>query len=216
MGSTYGTTTNQIHVDHHAMWIDPIDPDRIIVGNDGGVAISYDKGGNWSYLNQAGALGQFYDISVNMDTPYRVCGGLQDNGTWCGPSRLPGGQITKYHWATISGGDGFVTAQDPDSIRTSFGPSLRAATWGAPTWPRGSGPAFQKPDWTDFWTPKQDTIVLLMEEGADEDDPRIQRLRSGGTPPTRPTAVMRWNWNTPFLQSTHDRSWFLHGRAIVF
>jgi len=111
-GRTYGQTTVDVHVDHHAMWIDPNDPDRIVVGNDGGAAISYDRGGNWSYLNHV-AQGQFYDISVNMDAPYRVCGGLQDNGTWCGPSRLPNGQITAYHWATISGGDGFVSAQDP-------------------------------------------------------------------------------------------------------
>ena len=111
-GETYGTTTNQVHVDHHAMWIDPNDPDRIVTGNDGGVAITYDKGGNWSYLNHV-TMGQFYDISVNMDVPYRVCGGLQDNGTWCGPSRLSNGQISAYHWASIGGGDGFVSAQDP-------------------------------------------------------------------------------------------------------
>ena len=46
-GKTYGTTTNGIHVDHHAMWIDPVDPDRIMVGSDGGVSITFDKGGNW-------------------------------------------------------------------------------------------------------------------------------------------------------------------------
>ncbi|UCD25785.1 MAG: exo-alpha-sialidase, partial [Gemmatimonadota bacterium] len=90
-GKTAGTTTNGIHVDHHAMWIDPNDPDRIVVGNDGGVAISFDKGGNWAYLNNM-ALGQFYHVSYNMDVPYRVCGGLQDNGTWCSPSRLARGQ----------------------------------------------------------------------------------------------------------------------------
>ena len=204
-GRTYGTTTNDIHVDHHAMWIDPNDPDRIIVGNDGGVAISYDQGGNWSYLNHV-TMGQFYDISVNMDVPYRVCGGLQDNGTWCGPSRLPGGQITKYHWATISGGDGFVSAQDPEDPNLVWSES-QGGNMGRSNLATGERTSLAKPDWVEGWTAKQDTIVLLMEEGADEDDDRIERLRSEATRDSA-DAVMRWNWNTPFLQSAHDRSWF--------
>jgi photosystem II stability/assembly factor-like uncharacterized protein len=204
-GRTYGTTTNAIHVDHHAMWIDPNDPDRIIVGNDGGVAISYDQGGNWSYLNHV-TMGQFYDISVNMDTPYRVCGGLQDNGTWCGPSRLPRGQITAYHWATISGGDGFVSAQDPEDPDLVWSES-QGGNMGRSNLATGERTSLQKPDWNDAWTAKQDSIVVLLEEGADEDDDRIERLRADATRDSA-EAVMRYNWNTPFLQSTHDRSWF--------
>ncbi len=119
-GKTYGATTNDVHVDDHAFWIDPNDPARMLVGNDGGVAITYDKGGNWSYLNNI-AIGQFYDVSYNMDIPYRVCGGLQDNGTWCGPSRVARGQVGKYHWATIGGGDGFVSAQDPGGSHHRLG-----------------------------------------------------------------------------------------------
>ncbi len=204
-GETYGTTTNQVHVDHHAMWIDPNDPDRIIVGNDGGVAITFDKGGNWSYLNHV-TMGQFYDISVNMDVPYRVCGGLQDNGTWCGPSRLPNGQISNYHWATISGGDGFVSAQDPVDPNLVWSES-QGGNMGRSNLATGERTSLQKPDWEDFWTPKQDTIVMLMGEGASEDDPEIQRLRTEATRDST-EAVMRYNWNTPFLQSSHDRSWF--------
>lgn len=204
-GRSYGTTTNNIHVDHHAMWIDPNDPDRIIVGNDGGVAISYDKGGNWSYLNHV-TMGQFYDISVNMDVPYRVCGGLQDNGTWCGPSRLPGGDITKYHWATISGGDGFVSAQDPEDPNLVWSES-QGGNMGRSNLATGERQSLAKPDWVEGWTAKQDTIVMLMDEGVDEDDDRIERLRSDATRDSA-NAVMRWNWNTPFFQSAHDRSWF--------
>ncbi len=204
-GRTYGTTTNAVHVDHHAMWIDPNDPERIVVGNDGGVAISYDRGGNWSYLNHL-TMGQFYDISVNMEVPYRVCGGLQDNGTWCGPSRLPRGQISKYHWATISGGDGFVSAQDPEDPNLVWSES-QGGNMGRSNLATGERTRLEKPDWDDAWTPRQDTIVLLMEEGADEDDPRIRRLRQEATRDSA-NAVMRYNWNTPFFQSSHDRSWF--------
>src|SRR6267142_1780191 len=83
-GKTIGNATVGIHVDHHAMWIDPNDPNHIIVGNDGGVAQSWDRGGNWDFLNSF-AIGQFYIVSYDMNFPYSVCGGLQDNGSWCGP-----------------------------------------------------------------------------------------------------------------------------------
>jgi photosystem II stability/assembly factor-like uncharacterized protein len=204
-GKTYGTTTNQVHVDQHAMWIDPNDPDRIIVGNDGGVAISYDRGGNWSYLNHM-TMGQFYDVSLNMDVPYRVCGGLQDNGTWCAPSRIPQGQISSYHWATISGGDGFVSTQDPEDPNLVWSES-QGGNIGRSNLATGERKSLSKPDWEDVWTPKQDTIVMLMDEGAGENDPRIQRLREEATRDSA-NAVMRYNWNTPLLQSSHDRSWF--------
>ena len=204
-GETYGTTTNAVHVDHHAMWIDPNDPERIVVGNDGGVAISYDKGGNWDYLNTM-ALGQFYDISLNMDTPYRICGGLQDNGTWCGPSRVANGQISKYHWATISGGDGFVTAQDPVDHDIVWSES-QGGNMGRLNLATRNRTSIQRPNWRDGWLAKQDTIVLLTEDGAAEDDPRIVRLREEATRDSA-NSIMRFNWNTPFLQSAHDREWF--------
>ncbi|HUF50685.1 MAG TPA: hypothetical protein VMN60_07630, partial [Longimicrobiales bacterium] len=110
-GRTVRTTTVGLHVDHHAMWIDPNDVNRVIVGNDGGIGVSFDRGGNWWFPNTV-VLSQFYNISHDMAVPYNVCGGLQDNGSWCGPSRR-GGNILNQHWFNVSGGDGFVTAQDP-------------------------------------------------------------------------------------------------------
>ena len=211
-GRTAGTTTNGIHVDHHAMWIDPVDPERIVVGNDGGVAITWDKGGNWRYLNTM-ALGQFYDVSFNMDKPYRVCGGLQDNGTWCGPSRLSRGQLSQYHWATISGGDGFVTAQDPENPdlvwAESQGGNMRRLNLAT-----GESTTLQRPGWEDAWRPLQDSIVLLLEAGADESDPRIAELQARATADSA-SHVMRWNWNTPFFQSVHDRSHFYAAGSSV-
>ena len=211
-GRTAGTTTNGIHVDHHAMWIDPVDPERIVVGNDGGVAITYDRGGNWRYLNTM-ALGQFYDVSFNMDKPYRVCGGLQDNGTWCGPSRLSRGQLSQYHWATISGGDGFVTAQDPENPdlvwAESQGGNMRRLNLAT-----GESTTLQRPGWEDAWRPLQDSIVRLQEAGADESDPRIAELQARATADSA-SHVMRWNWNTPFFQSVHDRSHFYAAGSSV-
>ncbi len=205
-GRTYGETTVDIHVDHHAMWIDPNDPDRIIVGNDGGVAISFDSGGNWSYLNHV-TMGQFYDISLNMDVPYRVCGGLQDNGTWCGPSRLPSGDITAYHWATISGGDGFVSAQDQEDPNIVWSES-QGGNMGRSNLATGERRSLDRPEWRAHWLPYQDSIVMLTDAGVSEDDARIRSLRERATADSLAWSVDRWNWNTPFLQSAHDRSHF--------
>jgi hypothetical protein len=211
-GKTYGSTAVGVHTDDHAMWIDPNDPERIILGNDGGVAITYDRGGNWQYLNNM-ALGQFYHVSYNMDVPYRVCGGLQDNYTWCGPSRVADGQIGKYHWATISGGDGFFTAQDPENPNIVWSES-QGGNMGRSNLATGERTSLVRPDWEAVWRPYQDTIVTLMKEGVPEGDPRIQSLR---TRASRDSAAydMRWNWSTPFFQSVHDRRHFYAAGNMV-
>jgi len=113
-GKTVGNATVGIHVDHHAMWIDPANPNHFIVGNDGGIAITWDRGGSYDFPNVL-PLGQFYNISYGMEFPYSVCGGLQDNGSWCAPSRRRQGDLTNADWVNVGGGDGFVTAQDPNN-----------------------------------------------------------------------------------------------------
>ncbi|GMV06336.1 MAG: hypothetical protein AMXMBFR53_26120 [Gemmatimonadota bacterium] len=211
-GKTYGSTTNSIHVDHHAMWIDPNDAERIVVGNDGGVAITFDKGGNWVALNHF-AIGQFYDVSYNMDVPYRVCGGLQDNGTWCAPSRVPSGGISKYHWATIGGGDGFVSAQDPVDASIAWVES-QGGNMGRVNTATGERTSLQKPQWRDAWLPWQDSIVVLTGQGVSESDPRILEFRRRAAADSAAND-MRWNWNTPFFQSVHDRTWFYAAGNMV-
>jgi photosystem II stability/assembly factor-like uncharacterized protein len=109
------------HSDHHALWIDPRNPHALILGTDGGVYFSYDRGNTWR-LSKAIPVSQFYVVSYDMDVPYNVYGGLQDNGTWMGPSRSPGG-IEPGDWANLFGGDGFhayVDTKDPDYVYVEY------------------------------------------------------------------------------------------------
>ena len=113
----------RIHVDHHAMWINPRDPRHIIIGNDGGVSVSHDRSRTWAwYPNILGA--QAYHVEFDMQTPYHVCAGLQDNNTWCGPSAVrTNSGIHNDNWYVISGGDGFQPLMDPTDARIVYAES---------------------------------------------------------------------------------------------
>ena len=98
-----------VHGDHQALWIDPTNPKYILSGSDGGWQVSYDGGRNFEVVNNF-PFTQFYHINFDMQKPYMTCGGLQDNGNWCGPSQTLSGQGNrKTDWFTVSGGDGFFT-----------------------------------------------------------------------------------------------------------
>jgi photosystem II stability/assembly factor-like uncharacterized protein len=104
-----------VHSDYHAVWIDPKNSERLLVGTDGGVYASENRGNDWRLLGTL-PVGQFYHVSYDMEEPYNVYGGLQDNGSWMGPSQRRGG-IANRHWRVLAGGDGmwaFVDARDPD------------------------------------------------------------------------------------------------------
>jgi len=102
------------HVDHHAMWIDPTDPDHIVLGNDGGLYLSHDKGRTWEFSGNL-SITQYYAIAVDMREPYYyVYGGTQDNRSWGGPSRTRNrAGIVNSDWFQTVGGDGFYAAIDP-------------------------------------------------------------------------------------------------------
>ena len=103
----------QIHVDHHALWIDPNDPDHLILGSDGGVTATWDGTAHWRMFDNL-PLGQFYAIGYDMRDPYYVCGGLQDNDAWCGPSNTRSFHgIRHQDWYETVYGDGFFTIVDP-------------------------------------------------------------------------------------------------------
>ncbi|MEK6287657.1 MAG: hypothetical protein AABO57_18220 [Acidobacteriota bacterium] len=102
----------RIHGDYHAMWINPANSNHMVVGSDGGIHQSYDRGRSWDFINTI-PLGQFYEISVDNQKPYMVYGGLQDNGSWAGPSgTLNQEGITNDEWFRTGGGDGFYSVID--------------------------------------------------------------------------------------------------------
>jgi photosystem II stability/assembly factor-like uncharacterized protein len=110
----------KIHGDYHALWIDPADSNHVLAGSDGGIHASWDRGRTWDYIDTV-TLAQFYEVSYDMRRPYSVCGGLQDNGSWCGPSRTLYTQgIANEDWFRIGGGDGFHAAVDPTDPDTVY------------------------------------------------------------------------------------------------
>lgn len=101
-----------IHGDVHELWIDPANPERMIMGNDGGIAFTYNRGGTWRFVENL-TLAQFYHISVDDAVPFNVYGGLQDNGSWYGPSTVWENRgIMNAHWRRVGGGDGFSVMPD--------------------------------------------------------------------------------------------------------
>jgi photosystem II stability/assembly factor-like uncharacterized protein len=180
--------TDKLHVDWHAMTIDPQDPDHLIVGSDGGVYQSNDRGATWDFLNTI-AVGQFYNVAVDMLDPYRIAGGLQDNGSWLGPSGTlnetgaypPGATnvgITNGDWRVIGGGDGFHVAFDPTDPNVVYSESQGGSLG---------------------------RVNLLTGEYKGL-RPDAKEGQSG----------LRFNWNSPFFVSPHDPKVLYLGGNHVF
>jgi photosystem II stability/assembly factor-like uncharacterized protein len=110
-GKSFSGIADAAHGDFHDLWIDPQNTDHLIVGDDGGLWYSYDGGNKWWKAENL-PVSQFYHVSVDMDRPYHVYGGLQDNSAWVGDSQYPGG-ITNDRWENMYGGDGFWMFVDP-------------------------------------------------------------------------------------------------------
>jgi photosystem II stability/assembly factor-like uncharacterized protein len=139
-GRTFTTLLpfERVHVDHHAFYINPLDGRFIVDGNDGGIYISRDRGESWQFVENL-PLAQFYHINVDMETPFNVMGGLQDNGSWRGPSRVwHNGGIRYYHWQEVAFGDGFATIPDATNPRylyaMSQGGNLRRSDLASGEW----------------------------------------------------------------------------------
>lgn len=125
-GKTFKVNNMNIHVDHHAIWIDPKDNNHLIIGNDGGVAVSRDRGVTWEFLNNL-PIGQYYAVGVDMRRPYWVYGGLQDNGTWGIPTQTNKGYVSYADSRFINGGDGFHAQVDPTDWRIVYAESQGGA-----------------------------------------------------------------------------------------
>jgi len=116
-GASFSNIGGGAHGDFHDVWIDPVNTDHLITGDDGGLWYSYDAGNKWWKAENL-PVSQFYHVSVDLDRPYHVYGGLQDNSSWVGESEYPGG-ITNSRWENMYGGDGFwmfVDPADPDYL----------------------------------------------------------------------------------------------------
>ncbi|WP_452225660.1 WD40/YVTN/BNR-like repeat-containing protein [Lacinutrix chionoecetis] len=126
-GKTFTSISKEnVHADHQALWVNPKVPGHLIDGNDGGLNMSYDDGENWEKLN-VNSVGQFYAINVDNQKPYRVYGGLQDNGVWVGAHNAPEDkgwhQNGQYPWQSIMGGDGMqieIDNRNPDIVYTGY------------------------------------------------------------------------------------------------
>jgi photosystem II stability/assembly factor-like uncharacterized protein len=120
-GASFSNISGGAHGDFHDVWVDSTNPDHLITGDDGGVWYSYDAGNKWWKADNL-PISQFYHVSVDMDRPYHVYGGLQDNSAWVGESQYPGG-VTNSQWENMYNGDGFwmfVDPTDPDYIYAEY------------------------------------------------------------------------------------------------
>ena len=216
-GKTARPTTVGIHVDHHAHWIDPNAPSRQVVGNDGGIAITNDNGGSFDFAAML-PLAQPYEVSYDFAFPYNICGGMQDNGSWCGPSRRKNGPVTNAFWFTFNGGDGFYTAQHPFEPHIIFGESQggNMARYNVQT---GERTPLVKPSWRPRYQQFEDSIFIergdTIVRPSRELERRLSELRTRQR--TDSTELdMRWNWNTPFFLSPHNPDvFYAAGNRVV-
>jgi photosystem II stability/assembly factor-like uncharacterized protein len=175
------------HVDQHAMWIDPKNPKHLLIGNDGGFNVSWDQGKTWDFVNTM-ATSLAYWVSADMRRPYYVYVGLQDNGSWGGPSatRSPNG-IMNSDWFGIGGGDGFQTAVDPTDHNVVYTESQNGNT-----------------NRYDLRTGRVQSIrpraAALGRDGRGGTG-----VQAGGNVLNAdPADQYRFNWNTPFQLSPHN------------
>ena len=112
-----------LHGDHHAMWIDPNNSNRIINGNDGGVNFSFDGGETWKN-DELLPVVQFYNVSFDYAEPFNVYGSIQDNNSWMGPSNYRPGRSNKTDWKRIPGGEASIIEVDPEDQNTLYSESF--------------------------------------------------------------------------------------------
>ncbi len=169
--------TRRMHLDQHDMWIDPENPDRVLLGNDGGFYISYDRGHTWLHINNL-PIGEFYTVHIEEDrVPFRVYGGTQDNASHMGPGSAQLDYINEDRWSQVfldrwGGGDGFVTLPDPTD-----------SDW-----------IYYEHQHGDMWRKKLGGSPLTGADG----DQHIRPRASEGEQP------YRFGWHTPFVISHYD------------
>ncbi len=185
-GKEFKSIGRGVHGDHQAFWIDPDNSNRLLSGSDGGYQLSYDAGETWDIINNV-TLSQFYQIFVDDELPYNVLGGLQDNGTWRGPSMtMNSAGILKDDWNYITGGDGYYAVPVPGRANLIYS-NLQG------------GVIFEK----DMDTGNTRTIHPY---------PKI----TGSAGDAIDDHKYRFNWDSPILISPHDPNSIYFGGNVVF
>lgn len=193
-----------VHIDTHALWIDPGDPEHMVIGNDGGVYITWDGGGAWDFGEML-PIGQFYEVSFDYRVPYYICGGAQDNGSHCGPSRRKG-NIQNSYWFMVTGGDGFYTAQHPREPWIVWSES-QGGNMQRTNLRTGESVALARPNYRPLYVAREDSIMALRGDTTRPPTREIARqlaeLRQRQVADSIEGSA-RYNWNTPFFLSPHN------------
>ncbi len=192
-GHTWREPKQTLHGDDRIIWVNPRDSRHVVKGDDGGLGISYDRGVHWLYQRNL-PVAQYYHIGVDNSVPFRICGGLQDNNAWCGPSATSWSDgILNEDWFQVGYGDGFHTQFDTTDNRTLYVSSqymgltrvdLRTMERRTirPMWPEGD--VYKRGNWGP-------------------PAPRVGRFQEGA------------NWNSPLAVSSHDpRTLYAGMRAL--
>ncbi|HUQ45844.1 MAG TPA: hypothetical protein VM033_04300 [Gemmatimonadaceae bacterium] len=181
-GHTWREPKQTLHGDDRIIWVNPKDSRHVVKGDDGGLGISYDRGVHWLYQRNL-PVSQFYHVGVDNSVPFRVCGGLQDNNAWCGPSATSWTDgILNEDWFQVGSGDGFHTLFDTTDNRTLYVSSQYMGLTRVdlrtmerrnirPMWPDGD--VYKRGNWGP-------------------PAPRVGRFQEGA------------NWNAPLTVSSHD------------
>ena len=206
-GKTFrGDGGRGVHSDHHVLYIDPRDGRHMVLGGDGGLYVTCDRMDHWDHLNHA-AIGQFYHVAIDTRRDYRVYGGLQDNGSWGGPSRTHNGTgPINEDWVSVGGGDGFkcqVDPNDPDQIYyTSQGGAMGRRNF------RTGESASIRPGNQARARGQGTTAAAARPQTPGQSPPASSQARAQDR--------YRFNWNTPFILSHHNSRIFYAAGNVVF
>lgn len=186
-GATWEPMGYPIHVDHHEIVFDPDDPRHMWIGNDGGLYETFDSGATWRHFTNL-PLSQFYRVSADDSRPfYRICGGTQDNGTHCGPSRTVNDVgVRTSDWFQVGGGDGFQAYFDPDIPEIVYRQSQNGAL-----------------GLLDLRTGESRNIRPLRD--LEDDEESGEEVDRG-----------RWHWDSPLVVSTHAPGRLYYAGNILY
>jgi photosystem II stability/assembly factor-like uncharacterized protein len=191
-GRTFTERFSNIHSEDHALWVDPDDPNHLIVGGDGGVSITWDRAVTWDFRRNM-PIGQFYEVDVDNKVPYTVCGGLQDNGLWCVPSavRDRNGIADRDGW-NIGGGDGFYAKFDP------------------------ADPNYAYEESQDGNVARVNLITMEHQTVRPGSGERVAPGAGRGGGGGGRGGGYRWNWDSPIVPSSHDARTVYMGANVLF